>query len=363
MDEQGFSYRYLRRRGILNYIMLPATGMFSLITRIRRFLYQKLFHTYESRLCVVSVGNIVVGGSGKTPMTIFIAHKLKEMGYKSAVSHRGYKSELENGATLISDREKLLPIASLAGDEAKLLAERLPGIPVVAGKNRRQAIRLLERTFPDLDCVILDDSFQHLKVRHDLDIIVVNHKLGFGNGFVLPAGMLREPLSALASADIIALNLQAGDEKPGSSLVKRLDEFHKPLLTGTYQVSRICNTQGEIMDNSKVRDAKIAALAAIANPDGFLDTLQQIGITPIIAFVYPDHYAFADRKVRTELKARFEQLNLDWLITTEKDYAKLCQYPELSKLLLILSIDFVPLTGLDELHKLLAQTIKSKKGL
>jgi len=190
--------KHFTHRSIINYLLYPFSLIFSLILILRRSLYKHILPRYKAPVFIISIGNMIVGGSGKTPFTIYLADLLNRNGIRTAVSHRGYKSKLENTVTIVSNWNELLPVSDDAGDEAWLIAKRLTGIPVVVGKNRKQAISLLCNTFPGLDCIILDDSFQHLKVIHNLDVIIISEWLKFGNGFVLPAGMLREPMSAIS---------------------------------------------------------------------------------------------------------------------------------------------------------------------
>ena len=127
------------------------------------------------------------------------------MGIKVALSHRGCGGSRERFPSLVSNRSNIILGVKDSGDEAQLLAQKLPGIPVVVGKRRVAAISLLLAEYPDLDVVILDDGFQHLKIARDLDLVCFDAKLGLGNGRVIPAGWLREPLSALQSADALVL--------------------------------------------------------------------------------------------------------------------------------------------------------------
>ena len=154
------------------------------------------------------------GGTGKTPFTIFLAKYLQQKGFKIAVSHRGYKGDFENTNILISDAHKVFEEAKNAGDESYLLALKLNGIPVIVGSNRQISIRILEKRYPELDYIILDDSFQKHSIKKDFEFVIFKSTIGIGNGFVLPAGFLRESLKALKFADYFVINGRKNIELP-----------------------------------------------------------------------------------------------------------------------------------------------------
>ncbi len=337
--------KHFRHRTLLSYLLLPVALLFSLALVIRRLLYQTLIPQYRAPVFVISVGNMIAGGSGKTPFTIYLAEELHKNGFRVAVSHRGYQSELENSVTLISSREEVLPAADRAGDEAWLIARRLPGIPVMAGKKRRRAIQLLCQKYPDLDCVILDDSFQHLKVRHDLDIIIVSEWLRFGNGFVLPAGILREPLSALRQADLIVLNriTERGAIEP--ALERRLRRYDNDFSRGRYRVDGFYDFHGKPVALPSIKGNKVIALAAVGNPSGFADSVREAGLVIQGGISFRDHYGYADTSARQDTLGLLQNKGARWIVTTEKDYAKLRNYQEYADCLLVLKISFEPEAG------------------
>ena len=148
---------------------------------------------------VVSVGNITVGGTGKTPMTIYVAQKLQQSGVRVAVISRGYKGRAESGGGVVSDGRNLLMDSEQAGDEPYLMAGRLKNIPVIVGKNRFAAGMLAINKFQS-EVIVLDDAFQHLKLSRDIDLILLDYTRPFGNTHLLPRGILREPVTALRRA-------------------------------------------------------------------------------------------------------------------------------------------------------------------
>ncbi len=263
----------------------------------------------------ISIGNITAGGTGKTPTTMLIARLLYDKGYQVGVSHRGYKGIFEKEIKLISNTKEIFPEARLAGDEAFLLAEKLPGIPVVVGKERQAAIRLLKKEFPALDYVILDDSFQHLAVAHDFDFLVFNSMGGgVGNGFIFPAGILRESLSACNYASAIIIN--------GDTVPEALTVFKKPIFMCEYQLTGVL-VDNRIMDKEELISRQLGLLSGIGLPASYEKTMSNYGLTWEHHYVLPDHYAYNGVGFLAGLASDMQVRGIDMLICTEKDYAKL----------------------------------------
>ena len=316
----------LYKKSLLSYLLWPLSMIYSCVLILRRKFPSK---GYRSRCKIISVGNIVSGGSGKTPVTIFLAKHLQNSGKKVAVSHRGYKGKFEKENRLISDENEVFNFAKDAGDEAFLLASKLSGIPVIAGRNRKKSIRIMEEKLPELEYVILDDSFQHLKVQHDLDFVVFNAIGGIGNGFVLPAGILREPLSALKFVDYIVWNGKG-------EISKKIQKFKKPILKGIYQINRITDSSG----NEIKPTGKCALLSGIGLPKSFENTILKAGLHFEKHFSFSDHYDFQNKENIKQISADVKLEKIDYLLTTEKDFAKL-QFIEHKLPLVIVEVEFV----------------------
>ena len=198
------------------------------VVKLRRLFYKKNILTSKRLPCpIISIGNITLGGTGKTPMTIYVVHALKQLGYKVAVISRGYKGSAEKIGGIVSDGKVLLMTPDISGDEPYMMAKRLKDVPVIVGKNRFMAGRMAISKF-DPDVIVLDDGFQHLKLQRDLDIVLLDYHKPFGNRHLLPRGVMREPVSALLYADAIILTkTDTVNNNETSSLLRKLRSFER----------------------------------------------------------------------------------------------------------------------------------------
>ncbi|WP_054690049.1 tetraacyldisaccharide 4'-kinase [Desulfosarcina cetonica] len=184
----------------LETLLSVLSTIYGGITALRASGYAKGWLKSRRLPCkVVSIGNLVAGGTGKTPMTIYVAQLLHEMGWRVVVLSRGYRGRMETMGGVVSDGHRLLATVEDAGDEPYLMARCLKGVPVLVGRQRYQAGLLAIRAF-GAEVIVLDDAFQHLKLKRDLNLVLLDHHQPFGNGHLLPRGLLREPLSSLRRA-------------------------------------------------------------------------------------------------------------------------------------------------------------------
>lgn len=290
----------------------------------RTALYRSgFFKAHRLGCAVVSVGNITVGGTGKTPTVCMLARWFSGRGIRTAVVTRGYRGTRTNAAPLVvSDGSDLCATAQEAGDEAVMLGRILPGVPVIACRNRVAAGRLACERF-GAGLVMLDDGFQHLRLHRDVDIVLVNAADPIGNGFVLPRGTLREPLLALRRADIVLIT-NAALHPSGTSAVRSLLSsctIAAPLFTASYRVAGLWDARtGGVIEPEALSGRKVAALCGIGDPEGFLRTLEGLGAQVVERAVYPDHHRYCSDDYR-----RIQSLctRADAVVTTEKDIAKL----------------------------------------
>ena len=197
---------------IFMVLLTLLSFVYALILQLRVLVYKAgLLRSFRLPCPVISVGNLTVGGTGKTPMTLYLARWFMDRGKRVVILSRGYGGSLEGTIRIVADGSTILLSPGDAGDEPYLLANSLPGVMVVIGSDRYQAGCLaLERLNPDI--FILDDGFQHLRLKRDLNLLLLDCEKPFGNGRTLPAGILREPVSAIERADLVIFTRCNGNE-------------------------------------------------------------------------------------------------------------------------------------------------------
>ncbi len=271
---------------------------------------------------VISIGNLTVGGTGKTPMTLWLAERLARQGIRCAVLSRGYGRQGDRPGPVQPDGD-LYSQAAEFGDEPVLLAHRLGKVPVYVGRHRSEsglaAIRERGATV-----LILDDGFQHIVLHRDLDFVLLDSKSPFGNGQLLPAGPLREPASSLDRADVVILT-RAEDPAATRRTIKNLHPFigNKPLFRCRHTAKGFrSGLTGPFLPMDSLRDRRAVLFSGIANPADFFAWIEKLGIIVERRFGFPDHHRFDHEDVSIFLTAVRES-RADWLITTEKDAVRL----------------------------------------
>jgi tetraacyldisaccharide 4'-kinase len=255
------------RRGLW---LLPLAAAFAAASALRRWSYRRgWLAAYRSRRLIVVVGNLTVGGAGKTPLVLWLAGELAARGLSTGVALRGYR-----GARGPARRVGAADTAAEAGDEAVLIRRRL-AVPVAVGADRTEAVRLLE---DDCEVIVCDDGLQHYALARDFEIVVVDGTRGFGNGWLLPAGPLREPAARLAQADAVVVN-GPGFQHPGA------------LRMTIEPVAVVAVAGGSRRPLSDFAGREVVAAAAIGNPGRFFDMLRAHGLA-LETRTLPDHAAF-----------------------------------------------------------------------
>lgn len=285
--------RHWQRRGAIAWLLWPASLVFGLLVGARRALYRLgLLKSAHPGIPVIVVGNVTVGGSGKTPLVLWIAEFLKKRGWSPAIVSRGYggKASAPRAATVADEPEQV-------GDEPIVLSRR-SGCPVWVGSDRLAVIEALRAQHPEVDVLVLDDGLQHYRLRRDLEIAVVDSR-GFGNGFLLPAGPLREPPRRLRSVDAVVSH---GSSIPGFDMQLDGETVHR--MTDARE-RRTLRSFG---------DQKVHAAAGIGNPNRFFLHLARLGVR-VVPHPFPDHHRLtpADLDFGDELP----------VLMTEKDAVKL----------------------------------------
>ncbi|MBD3368414.1 MAG: tetraacyldisaccharide 4'-kinase [Candidatus Eisenbacteria bacterium] len=273
---------------------------------------------------VVSVGNLVVGGTGKTPLVVYVARELQRMGRRVAVVSRGY-GRSSDGTLLVSRGERPLVSWRKAGDEPYLLALLLSDVGVIVAERRVDGIReAVERL--DADVVVLDDAFQHVQVERDLDIVAVDASSPVGNGFLLPAGPLREHPLGVGRADVLVAT------RSGEDGAKLVESTLGPLAPGAAVVATRMKPvelwdarTGARVAPGEVRGRDVVALAGIAGPDDFFRTVERIGANVVARLAAPDHHEYDEGDLK-QVEDAARSTGARAVLTTEKDAVRLSEW-------------------------------------
>ena len=274
---------------------------------------------------VISVGNLTLGGTGKTPTVIQVAQLLTRNNRKPVVVSRGYGRRDDTEMIVVSDGKSVLVDAQTGGDEPVMIASKLPGVPVVVGSKRVQAAQLaLQRFSPDV--VLLDDGFQHVRLKRDLDIVLLDSGNPFGNGKLFPAGILREPIPALKRAHAVLIT-KMDDTVDVSMLKETIRQYTQARIFTSRQVpvDLIDYRSSDIKSLAALRGSKVLAFSGIARPDSFIVLLRSLGADIAAALNYSDHYDYQ----KSDLAAVYQKAadeKISMIVTTEKDAIRLKKF-------------------------------------
>ncbi len=296
---------------------------YALTIRLRHMFYAiGVFRQQSLALKVISVGNITLGGTGKTPTVIQIAGLLLKNQRHPVVISRGYGRENESDIVVVSDGRNILADAESGGDEPVLISSVLSGVPVVVGSDRYKAAVFAQQKF-NTDTVVLDDGFQHIRLKRDLDIVLVDAVDPFGNGKLFPAGVLREPLTALRRAHVVLIT--GSDKEEGLEELKRVIRRNTKarIFTARQVPANITDiTSGDTRPHTALRGTSVLAFSGIARPASFTTLLRTLGADIRAEITYPDHHAYN----KSELTALFQKAadaKASMIVTTDKDAVKL----------------------------------------
>ena len=338
----------LERRGgpraaLLRSLLYGLSLIYERIVQLRLWLYRKRVFRERALGClVISIGNLTVGGTGKTPIVEKFARALQGGGRRVAILSRGYKSvprpskrgllaRLRNvnadPPRVVSDGQSLLLDSLTAGDEPYMLAQNLKNVVVLVDKDRvKSGLFAIERM--NVDTLLLDDGLQYLHLKHRLDIVLIDRQAPFGNDFLLPRGTLREPPRNLRRASYVFITKSTGESN--DQLIKRIRRYNRTaeIIECAHQPLHLQNvTTGEIISLDKLSGAFIGSICGIAAPDSFEGGLKDLGARIEIAKRYIDHHRYTEAELRSFI-SRCIRRDLEMIVTTEKDAVR---FPLLGK--------------------------------
>jgi tetraacyldisaccharide 4'-kinase len=282
-------------RGLAAWLLWPISLVFGAIIAIRRCLFKVgVFEQTRLPVPVIVVGNIYVGGTGKTPLVIWLSRQLREQGFVPGVISRGYGGD---ASRVVEINAQMSP--DDIGDEPLLILQRA-GVPLVVGRNRVSAARALLNAHPEVNVIISDDGLQHYALDRDIEILLFDDR-GIGNGWLLPAGPLRESVTRRFDFRVLNGLESVGENSFSMQLVGQHAE----------QLINRANTKAlkELQEN-----LSIAAAAGIGNPERFFTMLKQLGVNVQEHIALPDHFDYSSNP--------FESLKVDIILITEKDAVK-----------------------------------------
>jgi|WetSurSiteA1Bulk_404760.scaffolds.fasta_scaffold01258_6 tetraacyldisaccharide 4'-kinase len=312
---------------------------------------------------VISIGNLTLGGTGKTPATIFLAREARQRGWKPCILTRGYRGKAA-GPCFVSNGEDILLNEHQAGDEALLIANKLKGIPVVKGQDRYKAGIFALSSLPDFrkpDLFILDDGFQHWVVFRDKDVLLIDSMNPFGNRRLFPIGPLREPVREVGRADVLVITRvetgtntgigkgtgkdkeEKGKEQKQNTqeeLVEELRRFNikAPVFYAEHRPSLFLNTRGEDYSLAWGKGKPFYGFCGIGNPSSFEATLIRSGVILKGFRAFRDHYRYSQQDIDA-IRREAEKKGAGWIVTTEKDIMRLRRF-SLPENLMSLAIEF-----------------------
>lgn len=314
---------------------------FALAVRLRGHAYR--LHLLPVRQLavtrVISVGNLVAGGTGKTPLVLMLVHALEERGVRVAVAARGYGGVRPGGPALVSDGQRVLLTPREAGDEPFLLMKELPGVPVAVARSKAAAAGLLARECRPA-AIVVDDGFQHLALARDLDIVLLDARSPFANGFLLPRGLLREAPAALvragvmvitraqAVADLAPLRIRLAALAPGV-----------PVFTADLGVEELRDFRtGARREPAALAGRRVVMLSGIAGPESFEQMVQALEPQFTVRYRLPDHHAYTARDMAV-LRRLCAENRMDYIVTTAKDAVKLSDVLDVPVPVLVLRVE------------------------
>ena len=302
-------------------ISFSLSFIYGILVAIRNFFYETNILSTKSLNCkVISIGNITVGGSGKTPTVEYLSNLLQSKGHKVGIISRGYKRKSKS-TLVVTDGKKKPKSWEHVGDEPFLLAHKLENIPIVVGTSRYKAgSMMIEKFQPDV--ILIDDGFQHLSLHRDLDIVLVNSKDKRSDHKLIPSGKLREPISNLTKADLIIIT-KSNIHTPSNYLINKIESFNRPTIYNELQIDNLLQIKNNKINKlDKIANKKVYLFSALGDNESFKKIMGYTDAKIVGHSKYPDHYHYTLDDLN-DIEQKATKCNAEFLITTEKDLVKI----------------------------------------
>jgi len=311
---------------LLRAIATLAACLYDKVVTLRNLLFDRgVLRIHRLNCPVISVGNLTMGGTGKTPMVVWLASLFSKEGYRVGIVSRGYGGVESGRVIVVSDGENILAEQAISGDEPLMLARRLQGIPVLCSSKRAEAAKSAIEKFK-CNALILDDGFQHRYLARDLDIVMLDSRNPFGSGRVFPRGTMREKAAALARAQVLVLSRFDQSEDAEKNCHKLRRQWpDKTVVTATHRPVRIFSAvdHGE-RPLTSLTELRLAAFAGIARPNDFFQSIDNLGARLVYTAAFPDHYPLTS-ELLASLVREASNFSPELWLTTEKDWVRLPQ--------------------------------------
>jgi len=357
-DDEAISC-YRPARTIAYALSLP----YCLIINFRNWLYDQKKLPVVKLVCpVISVGNITVGGTGKTPCVIMLAKMLQKNGFQPAVLSRGYGGKRVKQINVVSDGHQILLKSKIAGDEALLIAQSLEGVPVITGSQRIATGRAAISQF-GANVLICDDAFQHRKIFRDVDLVLLDSQNQPGNDHILPRGRLREPIAGLRRAGAFVFT-RTDEAQQAKSIIGKLAQAENiPVFMSIHKSKDMIKADGsQKWPVSELKGKNVCAFCGIAKTKSFKNTLLAAGAKVLFFDIFPDHHRYSENQLR-KIKKQFIDYRADFLITTQKDAIRLQEFPEFSNIIYILRIEMEITPSMELFEKFILNELAGGSGI
>jgi tetraacyldisaccharide 4'-kinase len=345
----------LHPHGLLPQWLLSGLAVpYGIWVRARAALYRRGWPAGRRLPCrVVSVGNLTVGGTGKTPVVIALVEQLLARGRRVGVLSRGYRRRSREPELLVSDGRTVLAGPAEAGDEPYLIATRCPRAIVAVGADRYRLGRWVLERHP-IDCFVLDDGFQHLGLHRDADVLLVDASDPAGLQMLVPAGRLREPLTAASRATAMLLTrTDAGNWQDVAETIERAAGKREPPMLSRFVTEGLVNVAtGEVRQAEALAGRTVVALSGIGNPASFPALLQRLGFKIGGEMIFADHHDYQARDLES-VRERVRQTGADLIVTTEKDAGKIKPLLKPGDHIWAIRLKLDMLTGREQLERLM----------